>query len=400
MAINLGRVSLNPRKWDIAATYERLDLVGYGDCGYVALRTVTGVVPHDGEDWLMIVGSGSAVLSESWAIGGTGTRPGEDTDNAKYYAEMAKSIATGSKGWYPTAEALKESIPEGTEGDWAIVGATKSFWLWTEEGWVSSSVDLSNYYTKPETDKLLKNLSVSLESLGITSDMIRKITIGENTPTINTLNEGDLYFKYSRTDASSEAPSGTWITSEDDIPTGIVWQKMSPSSFRLNDNENFAVDVQCYISAHAVKVELSIVSKTTEESSGGYQPGGVEIGNSTTGVIRLSGQNLGFSYGFGEPRVTPPVLVYFFDETPGDTLTVRVNGAGTATFYGIVPQPEQTVISGIYANIDGKLCNFLDGAYSYEKLTNKPDIPVIKTGTEEPTTETLSPGEIYLMYTE
>lgn len=32
----------------------------------------------------------SAVLSESWAVGGTGTREGEDTDNSKYYAGEAE----------------------------------------------------------------------------------------------------------------------------------------------------------------------------------------------------------------------------------------------------------------------------------------------------------------------
>lgn len=32
----------------------------------------------------------AAILSESYAKGGTGTREGEDTDNAKYYAELAK----------------------------------------------------------------------------------------------------------------------------------------------------------------------------------------------------------------------------------------------------------------------------------------------------------------------
>lgn len=35
----------------------------------------------------------SANLSESYAIGGTGTREGEDTDNAKYYSEKAKESA-------------------------------------------------------------------------------------------------------------------------------------------------------------------------------------------------------------------------------------------------------------------------------------------------------------------
>lgn len=35
--------------------------------------------------------SDSATLSESWAIGGTDTRTGEDTDNSKYYAELAET---------------------------------------------------------------------------------------------------------------------------------------------------------------------------------------------------------------------------------------------------------------------------------------------------------------------
>lgn len=34
-----------------------------------------------------------AILSESWAVGGTGTRPGEDSDNAKHYAEVAQQGA-------------------------------------------------------------------------------------------------------------------------------------------------------------------------------------------------------------------------------------------------------------------------------------------------------------------
>lgn len=37
-----------------------------------------------------------ATLAESWAIGGTGTRSGEDTDNAKYYAEIAAQGAEES----------------------------------------------------------------------------------------------------------------------------------------------------------------------------------------------------------------------------------------------------------------------------------------------------------------
>lgn len=42
--------------------------------------------------------AGSATLAESWAVGGTGTRTGEDTDNASYYADMARQHAADS-GW-------------------------------------------------------------------------------------------------------------------------------------------------------------------------------------------------------------------------------------------------------------------------------------------------------------
>lgn len=37
----------------------------------------------------------SKTASESWAVGGTGTRAGEDTNNAKYWAEQAQSSASG-----------------------------------------------------------------------------------------------------------------------------------------------------------------------------------------------------------------------------------------------------------------------------------------------------------------
>ncbi len=33
--------------------------------------------------------------AQSWAVGGTGTRPGEDTDNAKYWAEQAQAVVGG-----------------------------------------------------------------------------------------------------------------------------------------------------------------------------------------------------------------------------------------------------------------------------------------------------------------
>ena len=69
-----------------------------------------------------------SVLAESYAIGGTGTREGEDTDNAKYYMEQAKQQTGG--------------IP------------TKVSELENDVGYIKKTVsDLINYYDKTTVDE-------------------------------------------------------------------------------------------------------------------------------------------------------------------------------------------------------------------------------------------------------
>jgi hypothetical protein len=69
-----------------------------------------------------------SVLAESYAVGGTGTREGEDTDNAKYYMEQAKQQTGG--------------IP------------TKVSELENDVGYITKSVsNLTNYYDKTNIDK-------------------------------------------------------------------------------------------------------------------------------------------------------------------------------------------------------------------------------------------------------
>lgn len=48
-------------------------------------------------------------ISESWAVGGTGTRQGEDTDNSKYYSEQASASASTSATKAGEASASAES---------------------------------------------------------------------------------------------------------------------------------------------------------------------------------------------------------------------------------------------------------------------------------------------------
>lgn len=111
----------------------------------------------------------SATLSESWAVGGTGTREGENTNNAKYWSEQAQAIAQGQLGWYATPQALQAAHPTGQNGQWAIIGTTDTIWTWDSDtsAWVDSGsqVDLSNYYTKPQTNSLVSWMYTALYTL-------------------------------------------------------------------------------------------------------------------------------------------------------------------------------------------------------------------------------------------
>lgn len=59
--------------------------------------------------------SQKATLSESWAVGGTGTRTGEDTNNAKYWSEQAQGAVTGVISFNGRIGAV---VP--TSGDYSI----------------------------------------------------------------------------------------------------------------------------------------------------------------------------------------------------------------------------------------------------------------------------------------
>lgn len=87
-----------------------------------------------------------------------------------------KTKAAHDKGYYANPSALEEAVPTGADGDYAIVGTTDTIWLWDTDtqSWVDShkATDLSNYYTKGETDNLLsqKEPNISAKGSDIASD--------------------------------------------------------------------------------------------------------------------------------------------------------------------------------------------------------------------------------------
>lgn len=54
--------------------------------------------------------NGNVELSKSYAVGGTGVRAGEDTDNSKYYSNVAKSESLNAKAIMENSEQILEEV--------------------------------------------------------------------------------------------------------------------------------------------------------------------------------------------------------------------------------------------------------------------------------------------------
>lgn len=116
----------------------------------------------------------SAKEARSWAVGDTGTRPGEGMDNAKYYAALAQQVSQGAVGFYATYEALYAAHEVGYDGNWAIVGDTDTIWVWDSNTGVwkdtGESSKFANYYDKEQIDALLAAMKSKLKTVTVPAE--------------------------------------------------------------------------------------------------------------------------------------------------------------------------------------------------------------------------------------
>ena len=100
--------------------------------------------------------SATQAASSASNAAGSATAAAESAADAQEYAEQAQQVSQGAVGYYETAAALRAAHPTGQAGNWAIVGETDTIWVWDAEtnSWLDTSqnVNLSNYYTKKQSD--------------------------------------------------------------------------------------------------------------------------------------------------------------------------------------------------------------------------------------------------------
>lgn len=131
----------------------------------------------------------NATLAKSYAVGGTGTRNGEDVDNAKYYAEQAKNAASGGTTDYndlsnqPSINGVKLTGNKTTQ-DLGIAVPTKTSQLTNDSGFVTSVptktsqlTNDSDFTTKAYVDNAVANAGGEISNAADTLIRIDKLKV-------------------------------------------------------------------------------------------------------------------------------------------------------------------------------------------------------------------------------
>lgn len=120
-----------------------------------------------------------AKASESWAVGGTGTREGEDTNNAKYWSEQAAAAAGG--GVMSFNGRTGSVVPQNGDYSAEQVGAVAS----TEKGAANGVATLGEDGKLPGTQipAITKKATVTLSTdwTGTESPYMQAVTIDGTT---------------------------------------------------------------------------------------------------------------------------------------------------------------------------------------------------------------------------
>ena len=125
----------------------------------------------------------NATLAESYAVGGTGSRAGENTDNAMYYANQAKTAKEA-------AEAAKNEAHEIVGGDFATKSQlnakankpTESVITLSASGWSEGVYSLESAYPKETYDIDIALSSTATTAQGEAFDSAQMIGVdGTNT---------------------------------------------------------------------------------------------------------------------------------------------------------------------------------------------------------------------------
>lgn len=145
----------------------------------------------------------NAKLSQSYAIGGSGVRDGEDTDNSKYYSEQASKSASASANSASTAST--KASEAATSASSASASATKSA---TSESNASKSASSAATSMSTASTKASEAASSATSAGNSASAATSKASAASTSASNAATSEANAKKYYEQTKAISESFSG------------------------------------------------------------------------------------------------------------------------------------------------------------------------------------------------
>ena len=156
----------------------------------------------------------------------------DNASSAKEAADQITFIANGCKGYYSTAQDLRDAYPTAVAGSWAIVAENSTIWVWNPatSAWKDSSVnvDFSDYYKKSEADA---KFGTPYTLPAATADQLGGVKVGDylDIAVDGTLSGKTLYDTIAASVAVKSEARLVWNYGKFDIDRNQVHTYQAPS---------------------------------------------------------------------------------------------------------------------------------------------------------------------------
>lgn len=132
--------------------------------------------------------------AQSWAVGGTGTRPGEDTDNAKYWAQQAQTAAGGDFATKTEAQGYVTEHNQSADAHADIRAAVAG----------SVRYDAAQSLTDEQKAQARTNINAAPGGFGLGGNIVYAPTNSDGVPDANLIDATGFYL------AQANVGSGGW----------------------------------------------------------------------------------------------------------------------------------------------------------------------------------------------
>ena len=157
----------------------------------------------------------------------------DNASSAKEAADKITFIANGCKGYYSTAQDLRDAYPTAVAGSWAIVAENSTIWVWNPatSAWKDASVnvDFSDYYKKSEADK---KFGTPYTLPPATADQLGGVKVGDylDIAPDGTLSGKTLYDTIAASVAVKSEPRLVWNTHVTSPNKFTTWDVQIPGN--------------------------------------------------------------------------------------------------------------------------------------------------------------------------